>query len=152
VVDVVENWERSRIQVLHLTGEGNLDPDRRPSDSVLWVQRSFEERMELFYAASDLVVARAGGGVAELTVTSTPSILIPGEFGSSGHQAANAAFLHEAGAAEVLTQDRLDLLPGLVAELLLSPDRLEAMRIGARRIAKPDAAITIAGAMRELVM
>jgi UDP-N-acetylglucosamine--N-acetylmuramyl-(pentapeptide) pyrophosphoryl-undecaprenol N-acetylglucosamine transferase len=152
VVDVVENWERSRIQVLHLTGEGNLDPDRRPSDSVLWVQRSFEKRMELFYAASDLVVARAGGGVAELTVTSTPSILIPGEFGSSGHQAANAAFLHEAGAAEVLTQDRLDLLPGLVAEILLSPDRLEAMRIGARRIAKPDAAITIAGAMRELVM
>ena len=49
--------------------------------------------MELFYAASDLVLARAGGGVAELTVTATPSILIPGVFGSSGHQAANAAFL-----------------------------------------------------------
>jgi UDP-N-acetylglucosamine--N-acetylmuramyl-(pentapeptide) pyrophosphoryl-undecaprenol N-acetylglucosamine transferase len=151
VGDLVENWDGQRIQVLHLTGEGNLEPDQRPSDSVLWVQRSFENRMELFYAASDLVVARAGGGVAELTVTSTPSILIPGEFGSSGHQAANAAFLHEAGAAAVLAQDRLDLLPGLVAEILLSPDRLEAMRIGARSIAKPDAAITIAGAMRELV-
>jgi UDP-N-acetylglucosamine--N-acetylmuramyl-(pentapeptide) pyrophosphoryl-undecaprenol N-acetylglucosamine transferase len=151
VGDLVETWGGSRIQVLHLTGEGNLAPDRRPSDSVLWVQRSFEKRMELFYAASDLVVARAGGGVAELTVTSTPSILIPGEFGSSGHQAANAEFLHEAGAAEVLTQERLDLLSGLVAEVLLSPDRLEAMRIGARSIAKPNAAITIAGAMRELV-
>ena len=151
VGDLVENWEGRRIQVLHLTGEGNLDPDQRPSDSVLWVQRPFERRMELFYAACDLVVARAGGGVAELTVTSTPSILIPGEFGSSGHQAANAAFLHEAGAAEVLAQDRLDLLPGLVAEILLSPDRLGAMRIGARSIAKPDGAITIAGAMRDLL-
>jgi UDP-N-acetylglucosamine--N-acetylmuramyl-(pentapeptide) pyrophosphoryl-undecaprenol N-acetylglucosamine transferase len=151
VGDLVENWERSRIQVLHLTGEGSATPDLRPSDSVLWVQRSFEKRMELFYAACDLVVARAGGGVAELTATSTPSILIPGEFGSSGHQAANAAFLNEAGAAAVLTQDRLDLLPGLVAEILLSPDRLEAMRIGARSIAKPDAAITIAGAMQEFV-
>ena len=60
--------------------------------------------MELFYAASDLVLARAGGGVAELTVTATPSILIPGVFGSSGHQAANAAFLKEAGAAEVLSR------------------------------------------------
>ncbi len=151
VGDLVEKWEGSRIQVLHLTGEGNVAPDRRPSDSVLWVRRSFEKRMELFYAVCDLVVARAGGGVAELTVTATPSILIPGEFGSSGHQAANAAFLHEAGAAVVLSQDRLDLLPGLVAEILLSPDRLEAMRIGARSIAKPYAAITIAGAMRELV-
>jgi UDP-N-acetylglucosamine--N-acetylmuramyl-(pentapeptide) pyrophosphoryl-undecaprenol N-acetylglucosamine transferase len=108
--------------------------------------------MELFYAACDLVVARAGGGVAELTATTTPSILVPGEFGSSGHQAANAAFLNEAGAAKVLTQDRLHMLPGLVAEILLSPDRLEAMRIGARSIAKPHAAITIAGAMQELVI
>jgi UDP-N-acetylglucosamine--N-acetylmuramyl-(pentapeptide) pyrophosphoryl-undecaprenol N-acetylglucosamine transferase len=151
VRDLVENWERSRIQVLHLTGEGGATLEQRASDSVLWVQRSFEKRMELFYAACDLVVARAGGGVAELTATSTPSILIPGEFGSSGHQAANAAFLNEAGAATVLTQDRLHLLPGLVAEILLSPDRLEAMRIGARSISKPDAAITIAGAMQEFV-
>ena len=36
--------------------------------------------MELFYAASDLVVARAGGAVAELTATATPSVLVPGEF------------------------------------------------------------------------
>ncbi|MGH8947641.1 MAG: UDP-N-acetylglucosamine--N-acetylmuramyl-(pentapeptide) pyrophosphoryl-undecaprenol N-acetylglucosamine transferase, partial [Acidimicrobiia bacterium] len=109
VGDLVENWEGNRIQVLHLTGESSLTPDNRSSDAVLWVQRSFEKRMELFYAACDLVVARAGGGVAELTVTSTPSILIPGEFGSSGHQTANAAFLNEAGAAKVLLQDHLDL-------------------------------------------
>ena len=151
VGDLVENWEGNRIQVLHLTGEDRLALDKRRSDAVLWVQRSFEKRMELFYAACDLVVARAGGGVAELTVTSTPSILIPGEFGSSGHQASNAAFLNEAGAAKVLPQDHLDLLPGIVAEILLSPDRLQAMRIGATSIAKPDAAITIAGAMQELV-
>jgi UDP-N-acetylglucosamine:LPS N-acetylglucosamine transferase len=59
--------------------------------------------------------------------------------------------LNEAGAAKVLPQDHLDLLPGIVAEILLSPDRLQAMRIGATSIAKPDAAITIAGAMQELV-
>ena len=106
--------------------------------------------MELFYAASDLVLARAGGGVAELTVTATPSILIPGEFGSSGHQA-NAAFLKEAGAAEVLSQDRLEKLPALVSEILLSPKKLESMRIGARSIAKPDAAMTIAEAMQQMV-
>jgi UDP-N-acetylglucosamine--N-acetylmuramyl-(pentapeptide) pyrophosphoryl-undecaprenol N-acetylglucosamine transferase len=151
VEDLVTRWEWSRIQVLHLTGEGNVGTDESPSHAVHWVQRAFEDRMELFYSACDLVVARAGGGVAELTVTSTPSILIPGEFGSSGHQAANAAFLKGAGAAEVLAQERLDRLPGLVSEILLSPERLEAMRIGARTIAKPDAAMKIAEAMQELV-
>ncbi|MGH8947739.1 MAG: UDP-N-acetylglucosamine--N-acetylmuramyl-(pentapeptide) pyrophosphoryl-undecaprenol N-acetylglucosamine transferase, partial [Acidimicrobiia bacterium] len=130
---------------------GKVGTDESPSHAVHWVQRAFEDRMDLFYSACDLVVARAGGGVAELTVTSTPSILIPGDFGSSGHQAANAAFLEKAGAAEVLTQERLDRLPGLVSEILLSPTRLEAMRIGARTIAKPDAAMKIAEAMQELV-
>jgi UDP-N-acetylglucosamine--N-acetylmuramyl-(pentapeptide) pyrophosphoryl-undecaprenol N-acetylglucosamine transferase len=151
VSDLVESWQGGRIQVLHLTGEGNVTPDENPPSAVHRVQRPFEERMELFYAASDLVLARAGGGVAELTATATPSILIPGEFGSSGHQAANAAFLKEAGAAEVLSQDRLDILPALVSEILLSPEKLESMKIGARSIAKPEAAMTIAEAMQELV-
>lgn len=151
VRDLVRNWEGSRIQVLHLTGEGNISPDGNLSGAVRRVQLPFEEQMELFYAASDLVLARAGGGVAELTVTATPSILVPGEFGSSGHQAANAAFLKEAGAAEVLSQDRLETLPDLVSEILLSPKKLESMRIGARSIAKPNAAMTIAGAMQQMV-
>jgi len=151
VSDLVESWQGGRIQVLHLTGEGNVTPDENPPSAVHRVQRPFEERMDLFYAASDLVLARAGGGVAELTATATPSILIPGEFGSSGHQAANAAFLKEAGAAEVLSQDRLDILPALVSEILLSPEKLESMKIGARSIAKPEAAMTIAEAMQELV-
>ena len=151
VSDLVRSWEGSRIQVLHLTGEGNIGRDGNLPGAVHRVQRPFEERMELFYAASDLVLARAGGGVAELTVTATPSILIPGEFGSAGHQAANAAFLKEAGAAEVVSQDRLEMLPNLVSEILLSPKKLESMRIGARSIAKPEAAMTIAQAMREMV-
>jgi UDP-N-acetylglucosamine--N-acetylmuramyl-(pentapeptide) pyrophosphoryl-undecaprenol N-acetylglucosamine transferase len=150
VGELVAAWHGDPIQVLHLTGEANLAPAMDSSEAVVWKRRGFEQRMELFYAVSDLVVARAGGGVAELTVTTTPSILIPGEFGSSGHQASNAAFLEEAGAAVVLTQDRIDELPGLVAGILFSQERLRSMRIAAGKIAKPEAAMTIADAMLEL--
>ena len=31
VSDLVENWEGSRIQVLHLTGEGNVTPEENLS-------------------------------------------------------------------------------------------------------------------------
>jgi UDP-N-acetylglucosamine--N-acetylmuramyl-(pentapeptide) pyrophosphoryl-undecaprenol N-acetylglucosamine transferase len=106
--------------------------------------------MELFYAACDLVVARAGGGVAELTATGTPSILIPGAFGSSGHQTANAAFIAGSGAALVLPEDRIGELTGLIERTLLDSDQLRAMRAAARAIAKPEAAMTIARAMLEL--
>lgn len=146
---LAREWGGPPIQVLHLTGNVTGGDHVGHGAGVTWIRRRFEDRMELFYAASDLVVARAGGSVAELTVTGTPSILVPGDFGSSGHQSANAAFLAESRAAEVLPQDRITELPRVVAELLASPDRLETMRVNALSIAKPNAATTIADAMLE---
>lgn len=148
--DLAASWQGPTIQMLHLTGQGNLGPGEPLSGNVRWHQVAFEERMELFYAACDLVVARAGGGVAELTVTGTPSILIPGAFGSSGHQTANAAFVAGSGAALILSEDRIGDLTELVARTLLDSDQLRAMSEAARIIAKPQAAMTIAKAMLEL--
>jgi UDP-N-acetylglucosamine--N-acetylmuramyl-(pentapeptide) pyrophosphoryl-undecaprenol N-acetylglucosamine transferase len=144
---LVRGWGGGHLQVLHLTGSAMPGNDVEPAPDVTWVRRDFEDHIELFYAASDLVVARAGGGVAELTATGTPSILVPGDFGSSGHQAANAAFLGENGAAEVLAPDRITGLLPLVEGLLSSTQRLETMRRNALSIAKPEAATTIADAM-----
>jgi UDP-N-acetylglucosamine--N-acetylmuramyl-(pentapeptide) pyrophosphoryl-undecaprenol N-acetylglucosamine transferase len=146
---LVRDWAGPQLQVVHLTGTTTTGGDVEPAPGVTWVRKTFEERIELFYAASDLVVARAGGGVAELTATGTASILVPGDFGSSGHQTANAAFLVDNGAAEVLPQDRIAELPGRVEEVLFSTWRLETMRAQARSIAKPEAATTIADAMLE---
>lgn len=147
---LVESWQGKPIQVLHLIGERNRPTLRQHSGQVTWEQRPFEEKMEFFYAVSDLVVARAGGGVAELTATGRPSILIPGEFGSAGHQAANAEYLESEGAAVILNEDRIHELSELVEEILFDPAKLDSMRAGARKIAKPEAAMTIADAMLEL--
>jgi UDP-N-acetylglucosamine--N-acetylmuramyl-(pentapeptide) pyrophosphoryl-undecaprenol N-acetylglucosamine transferase len=104
--------------------------------------------MDLFYAAIDCVVARAGGGVAEFTATGTPSVLVPGEFGSSGHQAANAAVLAREGAAVVINEhDLAARLPGVLRSLLDGPTRAR-MAEGCLRLAKPEAASTIAAMMR----
>lgn len=146
---LVREWSGGPVQVLHLTGNAWSGEDIEAVPKVTWVRRRFEERIELFYAACDLVIARAGGGVAELTATGTPSILVPGEFGSSGHQTANAAFLHSNGAAEVLPEARISELHRLVGELLSSRARLDEMSGKALAIAKPQAATTIADAMLE---
>ncbi len=103
--------------------------------------------MDLFFAACDLVVSRAGGAVAELTATGTPSILVPGGFGSAGHQAANAAALEEAGAAAVLAETDLGRLGEVVAGLLADPAAVSQMRVAAAGIARPDAATVVASAM-----
>ena len=151
VAELVRRWRGRPVQVLHVTGERNLEeiktlPD---GDVARWNRIAFEDEMELFYAACDLVVARAGGAVAELTATATPSILVPGGFGSSGHQAANAAFLEKAGASVVVQEDQLDSLDGVVADLIHDTDRLAKMASAALGIARPEAAPVIAKAMMD---
>jgi UDP-N-acetylglucosamine--N-acetylmuramyl-(pentapeptide) pyrophosphoryl-undecaprenol N-acetylglucosamine transferase len=145
------SWMGPRFQIVHITGPSHLDELRpRPSaQAITWHRIGFEDRMDLFYAASDLVVGRAGGGVAELTATGTPAILVPGEFGARGHQAANAAHLADSGAALVLPEADLASLPEVVASTLFESAVLSEMTEASLKIGKPDAAMVIARAMIE---
>ena len=151
VAEMCARWDGPPIQVLHIAGPAHVGSlmTSPPTPGVTWLRLGFEDRMDLFYAASDLVLGRAGGGVAELTATGTPAILVPGEFGSSGHQAANAARLADAGAAVVVTEADLAGLPAMVASTLLEPEVLRAMGKSSLSIGKPHAAGAIAQAMLE---
>jgi UDP-N-acetylglucosamine--N-acetylmuramyl-(pentapeptide) pyrophosphoryl-undecaprenol N-acetylglucosamine transferase len=151
VSTMLADWDGPRLAVVHLTGARNFEAHQplRHAPSVQWVRVAFEESMETFYAISDLVVSRAGGAVAELTVTGTPSILVPGVFGSAGHQIGNARYLTKSGAAVTLSESEIGLLSDVVKSILFNDDSLEVMRDSALEIAKPDAAATIAGAMIE---
>ncbi|HKY48127.1 MAG TPA: UDP-N-acetylglucosamine--N-acetylmuramyl-(pentapeptide) pyrophosphoryl-undecaprenol N-acetylglucosamine transferase [Acidimicrobiia bacterium] len=136
--------------ILHLTGSDHLESISAASDHFdRWHTVGFEDRMDYFYAACDLVVARAGGAVAELTATATPAILVPGGFGSGEHQTANADALASVGAAIVVAEADLAGLPSLVTELLSQPERMREMAAASSTLARPDAADVVAGAMRQ---
>lgn len=95
-------------------------------------------------SAADLVVSRAGAGaLAEFAATATPAILVPGSF-AGGHQFENALVFAEAGAAQILDQDRLSELAPAVAGLLSNRGRLADMGSAAGRLAIPRAAETVA--------
>ena len=97
-------------------------------------------------AASDLAAARAGGSVFELAAAGLPSILVPYPYATANHQAQNAAYMAEAGAATVIADAELDgpRLAREVAALLGAPERTRAMSKAARAAARPDAADRIA--------
>jgi UDP-N-acetylglucosamine:LPS N-acetylglucosamine transferase len=135
--------------ILNLSGAAAESEQQRRAEAsgARWVVRGFEPQMDLFYAAVDAVVARAGGAVAELTATGTPAVLIPGGFGSGGHQEANAAFLATTGAAMLLSEENLDDAPELVIEML-TPTTHSRMAEATKALARPEAAITVAAALR----
>jgi UDP-N-acetylglucosamine--N-acetylmuramyl-(pentapeptide) pyrophosphoryl-undecaprenol N-acetylglucosamine transferase len=97
-------------------------------------------------AASDLVVARAGGSVFEIAAYGRPAILVPYPHAAADHQADNARWMAGAGAAVVISDEQLTgpRLAREVAALLANPARLAAMAAASRRLARPDAARDIA--------
>ena len=74
----------------------------------------FIERMDLAYAASDLVISRAGAiAISEISFLSKPSILIPSPHVTDDHQLENAKYLQKNHACMLVLEEELmsDKLP-----------------------------------------
>ncbi len=97
-------------------------------------------------AACDLVVARAGGSIFEVCAHGRPAILVPYPHATADHQAANARWMAEGGAAVVVLDAELtsERLAHEVASLLADPRRLRAMAAASAALARPDAAAAVA--------
>ena len=71
----------------------------------------YEPRMDLVYAAADLLVGRGGAStVAEVAVTGTPAILVPWPAAAEDHQTGNVRWLADQGAAVHLPESQLGRL------------------------------------------
>jgi UDP-N-acetylglucosamine--N-acetylmuramyl-(pentapeptide) pyrophosphoryl-undecaprenol N-acetylglucosamine transferase len=97
-------------------------------------------------AASDLVIARAGGSLFEVAAHGRPAILIPYPHAAADHQTTNARWMERTGAAVVIPDEQLtaERLAREVGELLGDPGRLRAMGRASAELARPDAAQVIA--------
>jgi len=103
----------------------------------------YENRMDLVYAAADVVVCRAGAmTVAELAVAGVPSILVPLPGAPGDHQTANARVLSGADAAILIADDacQSSSLAVTLDGMLDDPAKLEAMGRAASSLGRPDAA------------
>jgi UDP-N-acetylglucosamine--N-acetylmuramyl-(pentapeptide) pyrophosphoryl-undecaprenol N-acetylglucosamine transferase len=98
-------------------------------------------------AAAHLVIARSGAStVSELAVIGRPSILVPLPHALDQDQAANAAVLAQAQAAEVVRQEQFTprFLSERLADFLANPSPLAAAAQSARSVGRPDAAERLA--------
>lgn len=106
----------------------------------------FIGRMDLAYAAADLVIARAGAlTLSELMVTSKPNILIPSPNVAEDHQRKNAEYLVRQHAALMILDQHIkeNLWQGIV-QMMNDVDERRTQSEQLKVLAKPDAAQVIA--------
>src|SRR5680860_374271 len=129
------------VQVLHVVGpSGSASVDREDGDPA-YVIVAYVDRMDLAYAAADLVVCRAGANtVTEISSVGLPAVFVPLPIGN-GEQEHNARPVVDAGGG-LLVQDGA-LTPEWVAETLPSmlsdTHRLAAMSSAASDLIPRDA-------------
>jgi UDP-N-acetylglucosamine--N-acetylmuramyl-(pentapeptide) pyrophosphoryl-undecaprenol N-acetylglucosamine transferase len=149
--------ERSDLQLLIVTGPGReseLAGAAERAGAARVVVVPFLDRMELGYAAAELVVARAGATtISELAVCGVPSILVPYPHATEQHQDANAKEMVRVGASVLVPDAELtpEVFATTVLDLVDDPDRLASMGARATAWAKPDAADRFASLVAEAV-
>jgi UDP-N-acetylglucosamine--N-acetylmuramyl-(pentapeptide) pyrophosphoryl-undecaprenol N-acetylglucosamine transferase len=130
--------------VLHVSGERDYDALLRRVTRPDYVVLPVLDGLGAAYGASDLALMRSGSTVWELAAAGKPAVLVPYPFATGDHQTKNARYFEAAGGAIVVPETELGRAADVVRSLLDDPQRLESMGAAMLRVARPDAAETIA--------
>lgn len=112
----------------------------------------FIQRMDLAYAAADIVISRAGAGtISELAIAGKCTIFVPSPMVAEDHQTHNAMALVKKDAAAIVKDSAaLESLMNVAAGLLENKEKRETLEKNILEFAKPDAAMQIARYCMEL--
>ena len=137
--------QEKQINLIWQTGKSYTLPsdiNLQPSTVVT----PFLSRMDLAYAAADVVISRAGASsISELCLLGKPAILVPSPNVAEDHQTHNAMALVRHDAA-ILVKDKdaeEQLLPTLL-QLMDDPQRRNQLSANILTLAQPDSANRIA--------
>ena len=137
--------------ILHLTGPAHHDELKTAAATHPgWATLPYESEMDRFYAASDVVLSRAGAmTISELTATGTPAVVVPLPAGK-GYQAENAGEMERAGGCVVLPQTAAPGVADIVIDILADDERRTTMAAAARSVGRPAATGAVADAVLEV--
>lgn len=149
VLNYIERIENEDIQILWQTGKLYIDMVREKLGSREYRNiryMDFITRMDLAYAAADVIISRAGAGtISELCCIGKPVILIPSPNVAEDHQTKNALALVKKNAALMVSDDEAvnTLIPEAIK--LVKDEKLRQVLSGhCSELALPEATKKIA--------
>lgn len=127
------------------------DYSKYNSDQVQVV--AFIERMDLVYAAADVVISRAGASsVSELCIVGKPVIFIPSPNVAEDHQTKNAQAIVDKKGAIMIKESALEEEFSLVIEALLKDEgKQQLLGDTIKKLALPQATVQIVDAIEKLL-
>lgn len=139
------------VQVLHAAGRIDEVSPQTEDRSVPYVVEEFIDRMDLAYAAGDLIVCRAGANtVTEVAAVGLPAVFVPLPIGN-GEQALNAHPVVGAGGGVLIDDEAFTSawVEKVLIPMAKDPERLAAMASAASELVHRDAAERLAAMIHQ---
>lgn len=149
----LKEFRKNDLQVLWQTGSLYYE-EYKHHGKLNFVQTfDFLKRMDLAYAAADVIISRAGAGtVSELCVVGKPVVFIPSPNVAEDHQTKNAMSVAEKDAAVVLSESHLEQgFRSLFFPLMQSDEKLESLGRNIKMLEKPFATANIVNEVEKLI-
>lgn len=157
IISHLHFFKENRIQLVWQTGrwmyEEAVSAVKRANVED-WVKvHQFISRMDMAYAAADVVISRAGAiAISELCIVGKPVVLIPSPNVAEDHQTKNALALVDRGAAVMVRDAECDVLClPQVQELFENAAHREAMSVAIKKMAVYGAADKIVDQIDKIV-
>lgn len=141
------------VQIIWQCGKLYFDEYKHFSDKENVQVLSFIDRMDLVYAAADIVISRSGASsVSELAIVGKPVIFIPSPNVAEDHQTKNAQAIVDKHGAILLKETQLDSEFNLVFEALLKDKgKQENLSSNIKLLALPNATKQIVDEIIKLI-
>ena len=129
------------VQIIWQCGKFYFEEYRHHGDKEGVQVLSFIDRMDLVYAAADIVISRAGASsVSELCLVGKPVLFIPSPNVAEDHQAKNAQAIVNKEGALLLKEAQLDTqFQPVFADLLSNAEKQQKLGENIKKMAKPNA-------------
>ena len=148
----LEIFKENGIQLIWQTGKLYYNEYKKYHSKDIQVHE-YLNKMDLAYAAADIIISRAGAGsVSELCIVGKPVIFIPSPNVAEDHQAKNAMAIVNKNAAIMLKETELEeKFENTFLDLLRSEDQQEVLSRNIKELAMPNATSAIVDEVEKLI-
>ncbi|MFY0603736.1 MAG: undecaprenyldiphospho-muramoylpentapeptide beta-N-acetylglucosaminyltransferase [Flavobacteriaceae bacterium] len=145
-------FKEQKVQLIWQCGKLYYEEYKKYNEIKNVQVHQFLNRMDLAYAAADIIISRAGASsVSELCIVGKPTIFIPSPNVAEDHQTKNAKSISDKHAAILLKETELDTFPLLFETLLKDEGKQENLSVNIKELALPDATNKIVNEVEKLL-
>ncbi|WP_299059747.1 undecaprenyldiphospho-muramoylpentapeptide beta-N-acetylglucosaminyltransferase [uncultured Polaribacter sp.] len=147
----IEFFKKQEVQVIWQCGKFYYEEYKKYGALDIIKVHQFVNRMDLAYAAADIIVSRAGASsVSELCIVRKPVIFIPSPNVAEDHQTKNAKSVADNHGAILLNESELETFPIVFETLMKDRGKQEYLSENINELALPGATTDIVNEVEKL--